>query len=134
MACFGEDLELVFAYLISRRTKKGVPISYSFIVRSSMDSRYHIPCICPIISSLSRRSVPANRSNLPPRAARNFLLNPINQPSQKGCVAARSVRQIQLLAWLAVAAGSRSWCNSEGTEMRADVALRIVRERVLWMV
>lgn len=55
----------------------------------------HLPCICPIMSSLSSRSVPASKSNFPPFAVRNLWLRPMNQPSQKGCVAARLVRQVQ---------------------------------------
>lgn len=42
------------------------------------------PCICPINKSLSRRSVPASRSSFAVRQARNFLLNPVNQPAQTG--------------------------------------------------
>jgi len=59
------------------------------------------------------------------------LLSPANQPSQKGCVDARSVRQVQDFAASDGACGSRSWRRREGTEMRAEVVLRIVRERVL---
>lgn len=89
------------------------------------------PCICPIINSLSNLSVPARMSSLPPRASRNFLLSPMNQFSQNGFVAARFVLQTHGLV------GSEgfdsSWSN-EGTEMRAEVLLRIVRDRVLVLV
>lgn len=53
-----------------------------------------LPCICPIINSLSNLSVPARRRSLPPRAERNLLLRPVNQSCQNGWVAARSVRQV----------------------------------------
>lgn len=53
-----------------------------------------LPCIWPIISSLSRRSVPARSNSLPPLASRNFLLSPMNQFSQYGFVAARLVRHV----------------------------------------
>lgn len=88
----------------------------------------HVPCICPIISSLSSRSVPARSSSFPPRESRNFRLRPINQFSQNGFVAERSVRHTQgreaSLGWL-------SSYISDGTEARADVLFRMVRERVL---
>ena len=90
---------------------------------------YYIPCICPIINSLSSLSVPANRSSLPPRASRNFLLRPVNQFSQKGFVLARSVRHFQDVATCESVDGSsrrRPW-----TDTRAEAVLRIVRDRVL---
>jgi hypothetical protein len=77
---------------------------------------------------VSNRSVPASNRSFPPFASRNFLLNPINQSSQKGFVAARSVCHLNFLEEL-VARGS-SW-SREGTETLADAVLRIVRDRVL---
>lgn len=87
-----------------------------------------LPCIWPIINSLSNRSVPASNNSFPPRASRNFRLKPTNQFSQKGFVAERFVRHNQ---GRAVSVGSLSSYKSDGTEARADVVLRIVRERVL---
>lgn len=81
--------------------------------------REYLPCIWPIINSLSSLSVPARSNSLPPRDSRNFFERPTNQPSQKGFVAPRSVRQNHL----SVAVDSSS---SDGTETRADVVLRIV--------
>lgn len=89
------------------------------------------PCICPIINSLSNRSVPARTSNFPALPSRNFRLRPMNQFSQNGLVADRSVRQTHGFA------GSVGWdClwRSGGTETRAEVLLRIVRERVLFVL
>lgn len=80
------------------------------------------------MSSLSSLSVPARSKSFPPRASRNFLLRPINQFSQNGLVADKLVRQTQGLE------GSAGWPSSyikEGTEARAEVEFRIVRDRVL---
>jgi hypothetical protein len=52
----------------------------------------------------------------------------MNQSSQKGFVAARLVRHCHGLDGLDAFGSSR---RSDGTETRADVVLRIVRERVL---
>ena len=90
-----------------------------------------IPCICPIISSLSNRSVPASRSSFPPLAFRNFLLKSRNQPSQKGCVAVRSVCHVHGRESVPGDWGRRSWRRSEGTEIRAELRLRMVWDRML---
>src|SRR5271170_205450 len=87
------------------------------------------PCIWPIISSLSSLSVPASRSSLPPRDSRNFLESPTNQFSQKGLVAERSVRQIHWDGDDVVEEGLSS-ISRDGTETRAELVLRMVRERV----
>lgn len=73
--------------------------------------------------------MPANSNNLPPLASRNFLLRPLNQSSQKGFVSARFVRQIQ---GRDVSEGVFSSVSKDGTETRAEVVLRIVRERKLF--
>ncbi len=112
-----EDLKLVFAYVFCK-TSFWIPLEH-----------LNVPCICPIMSSLSKRSVPASNRSFPPLASRNFLLNPMNQSSQKGFVAARLVCHLYFREVLA-SSGS-SW-SKEGTETRADSELRIVRERVLW--
>lgn len=65
---------------------------------------------------------------MPPRASRNFRLRPMNQFSQNGFVAERSVRQTQ---GRVVSDGWLSSYIKDGTEARADVVFRIVRERVL---
>ena len=98
VACFGEDLELIF------------------------------PCICPIINSLSSRSVPARMRSFPPRASRNFRLRPMNQFSQNGFVAVRFVRQIH---GFDASDGGISLRRRDGTEAHAEVRLRIVRDRML---
>ena len=87
------------------------------------------PCICPIISSLSSLSVPASRSSLPPQDSRNFLESPMNQFSQKGLVAERSVRQVHWDGDDVVEEGLFS-IRRDGTETRAELVLRMVRERV----
>lgn len=91
------------------------------------------PCICPIINSLSNLSVPASSSNLPPLARRNLLDKPTNQFSQNGFVAERSVRHVHC-RWLPDAAEVDeeliSSTSRGGTETRAEVVLRMVRERV----
>lgn len=56
------------------------------------------------------------------------MLSPTNQFSQKGFVSARLVRQTQGLDG---SVGFSSWRRRDGTETRAEVELRIVRERVL---
>ena len=86
------------------------------------------PCICPIVNSLSSRSVPASSSNFPPLAARNFELSPTNQFSQNGCVALRLVRQVHVEG---VEDENGEAQSREGTETRADKELRIVRVRML---
>lgn len=91
---------------------------------SGMTSSWYFPCIWPIISSLSSLSVPARMSSLPPAASRNFLLRPTNQLCQKGCVAARSVRQRQ-----GRAEPSAASTRSAGTETEVEAGLRMVRER-----
>lgn len=93
-----------------------------------------VPCIWPMISSLSRRSVPARRRSLPPLAVRNLWLRPVNQVFQKGWVADRLVRQDQggwVLEVVGVVVVVVGWWRREGTEMRAEVGERIVRVRVL---
>jgi hypothetical protein len=87
------------------------------------------PCIWPIISSLSSLSVPASRSSLPPRDSRNFLESPTNQFSQKGLVAERSVRHLHWDGDEVVVEGLSS-VRRGGTETRAELVLRMVRERV----
>lgn len=73
--------------------------------------------------------MPASSNNLPPLASRNFLLRPLYQSSQKGFVSARFVRQIQGRDVSEVVSASVS---RDGTETRAEVMLRIVRERKLY--
>lgn len=121
MTCFRKDLELIFAC----DTKVSMPNDYRQLAERFSK---RIPCICPIINSLSNLSVPASSSSLPPRASRNFLLKPTNQFSQKGFVAERLVRHTQGRDG---SLGSLSSYNRDGTEARADVVFRIVRERVL---
>lgn len=58
----------------------------------------------------------------------NFLLKPTNQFSQKGFVAERLVRHTQGRDG---SLGSLSSYKRDGTEARAEVVFRIVRERVL---
>src|SRR5256885_1598964 len=90
----------------------------------------NIPCICPIVNSLSSLSVPARSSSLPPLASKNFLLSPTNQPSQNGCVLAKSVRQTQVRDGVS---GDGFCRRRAGTAIRADVLLRIVRDRILYI-
>src|SRR4051812_32186237 len=80
VARLGEHLQGVFS--CKRQLASSHPNS---------ERRTDIPCICPIVNSVSNRSVPASNNIFPPLASRNFLLSPTNQPSQNGCVAARSV-------------------------------------------
>lgn len=122
VTCFREDLELVFAC----DTEVSMTSNYNRWMTGGVSKR--IPCICPIINSLSNLSVPASSSSLPPRASRNFLLKPTNQFSQKGFVAERLVRHTQGRDG---SLGSLSSYNRDGTEARAEVVFRIVRERVL---
>lgn len=131
MACFGNDVKLIFS--CSRRILSSeISTSFSSLFEACGGAQgFGLPCICPIINSLSNRSVPASKSNFPPLALRNFSLRPTNQPCQKGCVAARSVRQVQGLGSFKSDDGCRSWRRSEGTEMRAAVVFRMVRERRL---
>jgi hypothetical protein len=89
----------------------------------------NIPCIWPIVNSLSNLSVPARSSSLPPLASKNFLLSPLNQPSQNGCVLAKSVRQTQVRDGVC---GDGFCLRRAGTAIRADVLLRIVRDRMLY--
>ena len=90
-----------------------------------------VPCIWPIISSLSSLSVPASRSSLPPRDSRNFLESPTNQFSQKGLVAERSVRHLHWDGDEVVGEEEElSSVRRGGTETRAELVLRMVRERV----
>lgn len=56
----------------------------------------------------------------------NFLLSPTNQFSQNGLVAARSVRHFHGLD-----ESDGSSRRRPGTETRADMLFRIVRDRVL---
>lgn len=120
MPCFRKDLQLVLSYVSD--------VSYHPTNESPNGKPSYIPCICPIISSLSSRSVPASSNSFPPFASRNFLLRPTNQSCQKGCVAARSVRQTQAFAAFEAFG---SWRSREGTETRAEVVLRMVRDRML---
>lgn len=118
VSCFRKDLKLIFSCVDSQ----------FYQIRQGRWTRGNAPCIWPIINSLSRRSVPASKSSLPPRASRNFRLKPTNQFSQKGFVAERLVRHTQGRdESVAVLSSYRS----DGTEARAEVVLRIVRERVL---
>ena len=55
---------------------------------------WNLPCICPIINSLSNLSVPANTNNLAVRALKNILESPSNHERQYGAVDRRGVRQI----------------------------------------
>ena len=98
-----KDLELIFS--CSTVSQSSSMVGNTIRRTSSMISRgglatiirsmrCYSPCICPTISSVSKRSVPASRSSFPPRAERNLALKPSNQPCQKGWVAARSVRQL----------------------------------------
>lgn len=119
VSCFREDLELVFS---CNTEVSMIPSDDRRLVERSAKL---IPCICPIINSLSNLSVPASSSNLPPRASRNFLLKPTNQFSQKGFVAERLVRHTQGRDG---SLGSLSSYKRDGTEARAEVAFRIVRE------
>lgn len=58
------------------------------------------------------------------------MLRPVNQPCQYGSVAAKSVRHIHDSVLFAEGCeGSKR--RREGTEIRAEVVLRMVRERVL---
>lgn len=122
VTCFGKYLELIFACdtEVSMMTNGYRQLAEWF--------SKCIPCICPIINSLSNLSVPASSSSLPPRASRNFLLKPTNQFSQKGFVAERLVRHTQGRDG---SLGSLSSYKRDGTEARAEVVFRIVRERVL---
>src|SRR5271154_3542298 len=95
---------------------------------------WYLPCICPIVSSLSSRSVPANNRSLAPRADRNFEDNEVNQEGQKDAVRERGVRQMRD-CWAGVeglvsCVGGGEGTRSGGTETRADAALRIVRLRM----
>ncbi len=62
---------------------------------------------------------------------------PMNQSSQKGCVAAKSVRQTQA-CWFATEFGNPvwlgAWTRREGTETRAERVFLMVRERRLSMI
>lgn len=78
---FGKHLERVFACRPSSLAHTHLPPG----------TASHKPCICPIVNSVSNRSVPASNNNLPPLAAKNLRLSPVNHPSQNGCVAAKSV-------------------------------------------
>lgn len=122
VSCFREDLKLIFSC--------GTEVSMMPNVYRQLTDVFlkRIPCICPIINSLSSLSVPASSSSLPPRASRNFLLKPTNQFSQKGFVAERLVRHTQGRDG---SLGSLSSYKRDGTEARAEVVFRIVRERVL---
>jgi len=79
----------------------------------------YLPCIWPIINSLSSLSVPARSNSLPPRDSRNFFDSPTNQPSQNGFVAPKSVRHDHL----SVTFDSSS---RDGTDTLAEMVLRIV--------
>lgn len=81
MSRLGKHLERVFACCPSSLANTHFPRDPE-----------HKPCICPIVNSVSNRSVPASNNNFPPLAPKNLRLNPVNHPSQNGCVAARSVR------------------------------------------
>jgi hypothetical protein len=67
---------------------------------------------------------------LPPRDSRNFLESPTNQFSQKGLVAERSVRQVHWDGDDVVEEEGFSSISRDGTETRAELVLRMVRERV----
>src|SRR5271168_1047342 len=103
--------------------------SWEGVMGAALKRERDEPCIWPIISSLSSLSVPASRSSLPPRDSRNFLESPTNQFSQKGLVAERSVRQIHWDGDDVVEEGLSS-ISRDGTETRAELVLRMVRERV----
>lgn len=90
------------------------------------EGEVELPCICPIVNSLSNLSVPASNNNFPPLASKNFLLNPTNQPSQNGCVAARSVLHPQVLLLLSPSSNF----NKAGTLVLALIEFRIVRDRM----
>lgn len=66
---------------------------------------------------------------MPPQDSRNFLESPMNQFSQKGLVAERSVRQVHWDGDDVVEEGLFS-IRRDGTETRAELVLRMVRERV----
>ena len=69
---------------------------------------------------------------MPPQDSRNFLESPTNQFSQKGLVAERSVRQIHWDGDDVVEEEEEglSSISRDGTETRAELVLRMVRERV----
>jgi len=75
-----------------------------------IDGTEGLPCICPIVNSVSSLSVPANNSILPPLPLKNFPLNPRNQPSQKGCVLAKSVLHVHSFCLLAPLSALPSPC------------------------
>lgn len=90
------------------------------------------PCIWPIINSLSNLSVPASSRSLPPFPSKNFLLRPLNQFSQNDCVARRSVRHVHGRGSAGVEwSGFLSSRSKDGTVTQAEVALRMVRDRML---
>ncbi|KAI6875865.1 hypothetical protein KC323_g70 [Hortaea werneckii] len=88
---------------------------------SGITCNWNFPCICPIMRSLSNRSVPARISNFAPLPLRNFSDMPLNQSSHQGAVALRSVRQVYFPKGV--------WMRSEGTEASALRLSRTVRER-----
>ena len=71
-------------------------------------------------------------SNLAPEALKNLPERPVNQPDQYGSVFERSVRHRRVVGLLSnVRVDESVWRRREGTEIRADVCERIVRERIL---
>ena len=107
VASLRDDFQLIFAY-------KGIDRQPPMHATPGGGDE---PCIWPMMSSLSSRSVPARIRSLPPRAVRNFLLRPTNQPSQNGRDAAKSVLQVQADSDESLGLGRRS----AGTDTRADV-------------
>lgn len=61
---------------------------------------------------------------------RNLVERSVNQSGQKGCVAERSVRHVKVFVSVSVLlVGLVVGVRRGGTLMRAEVVLRIVRER-----
>lgn len=62
---------------------------------AGMSTNWNLPCIWPMVNTLSRRSVPASSSILGIERPRNASLRPAYHPCQKAELACKSVRQCQ---------------------------------------